>query len=359
MVSSVNQVRQFYVADENAAVVPGIDNSTVIQTVDVLGKTQSSDIIEPGCVDYVHLTAAAAMEIPMKEATVKLEADAFPDGKTISGQDYILRLNFRQFIGMSDEDIYQKYGAVHGTSSMTTGAFIAAMIYSLMKNMNREQGHLLDFVVDSTPVAKAEKSGSTITLYDADGEAISVGASEDEFTIVEAPQTDDWALGTKQLTRVQFDVIPTTVTEPDSYNEILWGTVTTAVSADSVVGNGYNIADMEYFFHGYRGDLYRNIGWPKSIPTKYMVDPTKTYDVLDIQYHYAGDNEDIQKSAKTITVVAEAGDDITSSVLYTLANDAAFYAGKASFKLIPGGGAAPEAVAVEDPSGDDTSTPTT
>jgi hypothetical protein len=57
---------------------------------------------------------------------------------------------------------------------------------------------------------------------------------------------------------------------------------------------------------GERGDQYRNINWPNSIQTKYFVNPTSTYYCLDIHYAYQGTCEDIQKSEKTLTIIAPA-----------------------------------------------------
>jgi hypothetical protein len=75
-----------------------------------------------------------------------------------------------------------------------------------------------------------------------------------------------------------------------------------------VVGEGKMIADLEYFCMGERGDVYRNINWPNSIPTKYLVDASKEYYVLNIHYSYIGSNESVQKSEKDITLVAEDKD---------------------------------------------------
>ena len=59
---------------------------------------------------------------------------------------------------------------------------------------------------------------------------------------------------------------------------------------------------------GERGDIYRNVGWPNSIPTKYVLDGNDAngYDVLDIHYYYEGGGENPQKSEKDITIVAKA-----------------------------------------------------
>lgn len=54
---------------------------------------------------------------------------------------------------------------------------------------------------------------------------------------------------------------------------------------------------------GERGDQYRNMGWPNVIPTKYLVDPSKKYDVINIHYFYQGDGISVQKSEKDIQIV--------------------------------------------------------
>ena len=59
---------------------------------------------------------------------------------------------------------------------------------------------------------------------------------------------------------------------------------------------------------GERADQYRNVGWPKSIPTKYLADAGATYFYLDIHYAYQGNCEDIQKSEKTITIASQNKD---------------------------------------------------
>jgi hypothetical protein len=54
----------------------------------------------------------------LKQVVLKLDSSV-NSGNPVSGQDYIVRVNFRQAFGMSDEDLYQKYGAVHAVSGMT------------------------------------------------------------------------------------------------------------------------------------------------------------------------------------------------------------------------------------------------
>jgi hypothetical protein len=321
MVFSTNQNRQLFVstgftADVEAPftslnavgkMTSGVDADNHLYFVHKgYGGLVRSDLIKPSSIMWVNATAPEDMELTMKKYTVVLDTNV-NSGNPIPGQDYILRINFRQLYGMSDEDIYQKYGAVHATAAMEADKtkFYAEMVYSLIKNFSRLYAPLIDIKVNNTIVAKATKSGSTVTLLDASGNTISPNSNG--FELIEKPQVAEWALGTKQLTRVYFDVIPTTVLEDNV--EVVWG-VATPGQDTTTVGNGYIIADLEYFCMGERADQYRNTMWPKSIPTKYLVDSSKTYYTLDIHYAFQGSCEDIQKSEKTLTIVAEDVDDI-------------------------------------------------
>ena len=49
----------------------------------------------------------------------------------VAGQNYILRLAFRQYIGLSEEDQYFKYGEVIARSGMTASDFYKKMAISL------------------------------------------------------------------------------------------------------------------------------------------------------------------------------------------------------------------------------------
>ena len=99
---------------------------------------------------------------------------------------------------------------------------------------------------------------------------------------------------------IKFDVqFRPIVVDGDEY---LWGTVADE-EAKNIVEDGHNIADLEYFCMGARGDDYRLMGYPNYIPTKYLVDPDSKYDTLDIHYAFTDSNEGVQKSEKDITIV--------------------------------------------------------
>lgn len=330
-VYSTNQNRQLYVAagieSSLAAIQPAAKKGYVYVGSDVdgckfinqngHGGIVISDLVNPDKIMWATATCPADTEIKLNAVTVSLNSN-FNSGNLVAGEDYILRINFRQLYGMSDEDIYQKYGAVHCTSAMvsTPALFYKAMIYSLVKNFSRLYSPLVEIGVAtnadgtgglSNIVAKATKDkDGTVHLYKQDGTEIS--ATPAAIYIAEKNQTDEWILGTKPYTPVYFEIVPTTV-KTSTGEEGIWGTVNDSLAAAKLptpIGNGYKYADLEYFCMGERGDQYRNIMWPESIITKYFVDPTQTYYSLDIHYAYQGTCEDIQKSEKTLTVIATA-----------------------------------------------------
>ena len=342
-VYSTNQNRQLYVA-------AGVENSLAsIQGAANLGKvfvgtdkdgckfiTQNgyggivrSDLINPKSIMWATATGPKDTEIKLKAYALELKSTV-NSGNPIVGQDYIVRINFRQMYGMSDEDIYQKYGAVHAKSAVK-GDFLKEMAYSLFKNFNRLYAPLLYVGLadgsNFTLIKSASKNASgTITFtyvptaevpasYNSGSGKYQASAisSPTKLIIAEMSQVGEWSLGTKQYTPVYFEVIPTTVTD-STLGEVEWGTVSEYTDYNEVVGNGYNYADLEYFCMGERGDQYRNVGWPKSIPTKYFVNPANTYYSLDIHYAYQGTCEDIQKSEKTITILATAKATIDSVI---------------------------------------------
>ena len=168
--------------------------------------------------------------------------------------------------------------------------FADASTFTLIKSASKDASGNITF----TYVPTTEVSTAT-------GAAIS---SPTKLIIAEMSQVNEWTLGTKPYTPVYFNVIPTTVVNGTA-GEVEWGTVTDfSATYAQAVGNGYKFADLEYFCMGERRDQYRNIMWPKSIVTKYFVNPANTYYCLDIQYAYKGTCEDIQNSEKTMTILA-------------------------------------------------------
>lgn len=311
-VFSTNQVRQLYVATD---VKGDSDHVLATDTVGTIAlKTDNakshmyfeykgaggivrSDLIDVDKVLYAKATPASALARKLKKATVTLDATV-NDGNPIAGQDYILRIVFRQYLGMSDEDQYQKYGMVHAYAGMTASDFYKTLAISLAKNFSRELVPLVKFKIGDTEVTPNTKLADLV---------------EDADSLVIEEVEQPWTLGIQEQVPVYFEVYPTTVTF--NSDERIWGEVEMGdTGASNAIKNGKIIADLEYFCLGERADQYRNIGWPNAIPSKTLVDPTKEYHVLDIHYAYVGSNECVQKSEKDITIVSADKTDINTLI---------------------------------------------
>lgn len=304
---SVNQVRQLYVA--TAFKTPHVLASDAAGSIAVKNDTAKShlyfeykgadslmrsDLIDTKNILYAKATDATAMAHDLKSVTIALDSNV-NGGAPVAGQDYILRIAFKQYVGMSDEDQYFKYGMVHAYAGMDASEFYKVLAVSLAKNFSREVVPLIKIEI-KTASATTEVTPTTTevtpTTKVADLKGTYTGVV---ITEVEQP----WRLGVMAQTPVYFTVqsVPVTVNGDERY----WATLTESTSGS--ISNGKTIADLEYFCMGERGDMYRQVGWPHNIPTTYLVDPAKAYCVFDIHYAYVGSNESVQKSEKTITIV--------------------------------------------------------
>ena len=298
-VFSTNQVRHLYVAkvvkdpkvlatDEAGSIALVNSDAGLYFQYKGADNLMRSDLIDVKNVLSVKAAKADSMQHKLKAIKVSLDEEV-NGGAPIAGQDYILRIAFRQFVGMSDEDVYFKYGMVHAYAGMDASTFYKKLALSLAKNFSRELSPMVKFYLGTTEVTPTTKESELTSTYDG-------------VVIEEVEQ--EWNLGIKPQVPVYFEVYPTTVTYEG--DEVLWGKTeeVTASPHNKVVNNGKTIADLEYFCMGERGDVYRNVGWPNSIPTKYLVDPTLPYHTLDIHYAFVDSNESVQKSEKDITIVS-------------------------------------------------------
>lgn len=298
---SINQVRHLYVAktlksstnilatDAAGSILPKGDTAKTHLYFQYMspGGIVRSDLI---AVDKImSAKATGSDELAHKLTRVLLTLNADVNAEPVVGQEYITRIAFRQYIGLGEEDQNFKYGFVRATPSMNASDFYKKMAISIADNVSR----------DTTPLV-------TVYLKTAASEKLVAPKTKeadlkDTYTgIIIEEAVQDWELGTMPQEFIPFTVQPTTVIV--NGNEYIWGVVK-AQDATKKVEDGHNIADLEYFCMGARGDHYRMMGYPNVIKTKYLVDPTAKYDTLNIHYAFTDSNESIQKSEKDITIV--------------------------------------------------------
>ena len=305
-VYNVNQVRHLYVVTTDGAIKsPSVittdkagaiavkknaANDTYFQYMSPAGLVRS-DLLTKGNVQSIKVTDAADMARELKAVTLTLD-NTVNGGNPVAGQDYLVRIHIRQYIGMSDQDVYIKRGVARSYAGMTKSDLYKTLALSLANNFKREIYPLVDItLIDSTDNTKYPvlKNGQMQTL---EADKTYKGILIDEVA-------QEWFLGTKQQVPVYFTVQPDVITvDGDSR---IWGVVEDSEPA-GVIDNGTKIADLDYFFMGERGDIYRNISWPDFIPTKYLANPTLKYNTIDIHYAYVGANQEVQKSEKDLTI---------------------------------------------------------
>lgn len=315
-----NQATQFYVANSLKTAVNNLttagdilvkatsDGSSIYFQQKGAGGIVRSDLIDVKNITYGKATAAKSLAEPLMTAQVTLDPTV-NRGNPIPGEDYILRLTFNGYVGISPEDSqYWKYGVVKAYKGMTASDFYKKMAFSIVKNMSREAVKLVTVELQE---------------YDSDGnigtkEVTSTSKESDfgkNYTGILIKEVEpEWILGTKQIKRNTFSVGFGEVLDDTDYKT--WGKVTYG-NSKTTIKDGKKVADMEYFFMGERGDQYRMVGFPDYVPTKYLVDITKEYDLINLHYFYTGSNESSQKSEKDIilAVPTSVSNQTTNSIV--------------------------------------------
>lgn len=338
---TANQVNQVYVLKDNSTVVANLDASHQITKSNNLGSigvgksadgksiyfkhygaggVTRSDLIDIANIIDVKATPAPKMARTLASAKITLNSEALSDSKPVAGQDFVLRIQFQNPVGMSPDNQYWKFGVVHSTASMTASNFYLKLASSIAKNMSREAVQLVKVYVTYSTASKTE-----ITAASDVSNTTTFNQTYTGVLIEEVEQ--DWILGVKQQKPTIFTVNPTWVNAgtASATNEVVWGDViynngqkvvggadpyntidtSNAPAAAGSIVNSKLMADYEYFYMGERGDQYRMVGFPNYIPTTYLVDPTNAYgyDTIAIHFAYVGANHSVQKSEKDITIL--------------------------------------------------------
>lgn len=270
---STNQVMQFYVLDGTAAVKASkTGDYAVVTFTHADGEKIASDRIEN--IMYGKLTKAAALEIPYTVADIKLDT-AVNGGAPIKGTTYTVRVSYPEVGGLGNEGWVTKTASVTATSKIASAE---ALYTELAEILNAA------FVNDGL-VAVAEADGLSVTQKDL---------------------TKYYKRGMRPIVVTPFTVsAPAIIVEGEEVQPFAETSFKVVESDADGIGNGFKVADMEYFALGERGDQYRMMGWPDVIESNYRVDPKKTYDVLVVHYAYKGANQNSHKSEKDLIVVSD------------------------------------------------------
>lgn len=325
-----NQVRQFYVlgagkaedftthAEAAAAIAGGSTSTIVVDNTSDTGTMQfvagdneayflykgpsddglqRTDLIKKCNVMDVRITDARDMVHTMRKLEVALDSNV--SATAIAGQEYILNVEIKNYIALGYNSTKVKFGAAIATST-TASDLYKKLAINLAKNFAREAVPMISISLktSSSPVAVTSKTKfADLTSTTATGIILEE---------VEQP----WRLGAAKQEFVNFDAYPSTIIDGNGVEQV-WGAVTDVTASNSnVLPNSKAVADMEYFFHKERGDVYGYAGFPNNIDTVYQVVPTNTdgYSIVDIHYYFEGNSHNIGHSEKTLTIVGAADD---------------------------------------------------
>lgn len=327
---STNAVRQVIVA-KAAADVDVIDVATgaavtsgtaanvekfYIKYKNIDGEVMHSDIVDKGRVrNYAAKSFEAASP---RTITIKVnKAELTPN------TEYSLRVMIREVMSGSQEDQMTGLVSVVTSSSADPDVLSKEVCDGLANELNKMYG--AEFLVNGVARSSFRYNKLNWPVLQAAG-ATTVGditGVADTITIQEiANDLKPWIIGKVQLREYNFDIYPNPVisitstgnTNFESFDWLLtsatgWsadpGMYTKTVGGSLGRGNGKVAADLEYFYHGDLGDFYREVGYPMNITTKYMVDPTKQYDTIDLAFFYRGEATSPQASEKQLLILCE------------------------------------------------------
>lgn len=334
MGQSINQVRHFYYLEDFTTVISasnanvrgpepnvfsildeaGIPSDLFVKSIDnTIDGNQTRSTLIP-IKNILSVSSRAAADMVHKLKVVKITLDSTVNGGApVAGQDYILNIMLRNYVGLGEEDTYLKFGLAHAYSGMTAAQFYAVMALSLAKNIGREAatpfsvmlGITGDLTTDTAavPVESNSKLSSLTEAYTC-------------IYLVEAAQP--WILGV--MPEQYIGIYPTCNNITVDGSEVQWATIASSYPGKTAklpniileIPNSQNVADLEYFCAGAKGDDYRMMGYPNVIRTTYSIDPTTAgYDLIDIHYYDDLDNQSVQKSEKTVTIALDRGNGAT------------------------------------------------
>ena len=314
-----NQVRQFYVATSTAAdVIAPVEVDSSHAATDLKAKSagacqfvlgpnkdefylqykgpsddglQRSDLIKICNVTDVRLTGTADLVHKMRKLEVVLDSSV-NSGAPEVGQDYVLNVDIKNYIASGYNSTKVKFGVAKAKTA-TASDLYRDLAINLAKNFAREAVPMINIALktSSSPVPVTSKT-----------KASALTGSYTGIILEEVAQP--WRRGAAKVEYVNFDAYASTI-YVDGMDQI-WGTVNDVTASNTnKLPNTKVVADMEWFFHKERGDVYGEAAFPYNIDTVYQVDPANAYgySFIDIHYFFEGNSHNVGKSEKTLTVV--------------------------------------------------------
>lgn len=300
---STNQAIQFYCVPTGSAPsiqklgASGKETHAFLEFTNGAGETVRTDLIQLGHITDVKNVAASSDTKALKGVGVTLNSSV-NSGNPVVGQEYIIRVTIKGTIG--EECTYTKQASYVAKTGDTAGTVLAGLAGNLLVNLTEDYPlyEIYDTTVSASTKITAKVSNGAITLTKNGSTVTSV------TKLVIAEPKPFWKLGTFPEQTMNFDVtvapiIVSTVEVPD------WATFS-SVSAGTIP-NTHKVADLEYFALGEKGadDVHGfSIITDGNVALQVNPNDSNGYNVLTVQYYHTGARDAVQKSERTLVIVA-------------------------------------------------------
>lgn len=234
------------------------------------GLATRTDLIRPASIISLKNTAAADMDKPVPQYTLTL--DSAVTLANCVGKTFTLTINLHQLLSYDMNDSMAVTASVVGNATNTANAtaFYAAFATEIQNVM-----------------PKFTKAAAYTVTSSANG-------------IVITPVPGPYRRGL-----LSKDIFPLTFSSRLHGDDIAWAEIAEAASATVKIPSVYEIADLEEFALGERGDQFRGYAYPHNYEPTYLVDLSKTYDIVSVEFAWQGNAENIQKSPRMIQFACE------------------------------------------------------
>lgn len=314
---SENQSRQLYVVTANsdskpttagnAQLVINGDEAYFLYKGPSDDGLQRSDLIKKCNVMSVSLSAATDLAHNNKKAVITFNPNLISSSSVTVGGDYILNVDIHSYVAMDYNTTLRKFGVAHVAANTSASDAYKAIAINLAKQFSREPSKLVNIGISTAATGASPKWVGDSGWGAATAAAIVIEEAEQPFR-----------LGVTGQNFVDFTVFSSTVYNTTTGEDVVWGkiqfngsnkytdgTTSSSTITVSTQTNAPKVADMEYFYHKNRGDVYGYSEWPNNIDTKYLASATQSggYSMVDIHFYYEGNSHNIGHSEKTITLV--------------------------------------------------------
>lgn len=288
-VFSTNSVRHLFVANTLTGGAAGqyvdatltSENELYLKFINANTQTVATPLIPLSKIKSV--SSKAYHEKTLRKDTITINT-------AVVGQTYNIRIVFRNWGSGSAENQYFKYTGTYKCKTGDTTTTIAAALKALAE---------VNFAREATPLLKFTTTGATLTI------------EEIAQPFVRGKQQG-------RPLNYYFQFVP--ITDSTGAENVSWGTVVSDEIGYAGQGTGQLAADQEYFYLGERGDKYRNVGFPYTFDTTYLVDPSKQYDTIDITYSSADSGAvGVENDLRVITILCANG--TSSAIAKKIASD--------------------------------------